>query len=408
MFRSRFLIWLLVGLGNAALAAGSIQAQTNRLFPSRGQRQPEITNAPPRRAPPPPRPDTVALPYNLIWGDTQNRLASLFAGVGAKITNKKDEDNLEVWTVQGLIAPNLQTSEFTFRDKQLAALEFDYGQPDWDLTKYNDVMGQFRRLLDAKCEKPGEMISRESDQTTAAGVKQSLMGYQWSRGDTLVQLFYFSAEDPVKSLAFRSISVHYHYQDPNPSPPPDTAELPTNPNTDPNASPLFGGRATPEPVAAVPTPVPVPGVSPARSTGLVANLAAVNPTPKPDEGFTANPLSIIAPEPAPAVSPVPGYPPDLTPGSDTGKHGRKATPKPTPRSGCAASAPSDEQNLSWFTGRLLFFSTNFLVRERWTGPRDLPHHYTRAHRARQQHDSAREIKLARLLPGAQVSRLSRR
>ena len=125
MFRSRFLIWLLVGMVNAALASGSVRAQTNRLFPSRGQRQAETTYAAPHRTPPPARPDTVALPYNLIWGDTQNRLASLFAGVGAKITNKKDEDNLEVWTVQGLIAPNLQTSEFTFRDKQLAALELD-------------------------------------------------------------------------------------------------------------------------------------------------------------------------------------------------------------------------------------------------------------------------------------------
>ena len=42
-----------------------------------------------RRPAPPPRPDTVALPYNLVWFDNQSRLASLFAGVGAKITDKK-------------------------------------------------------------------------------------------------------------------------------------------------------------------------------------------------------------------------------------------------------------------------------------------------------------------------------
>ena len=337
MFRSRFLIWLLVGWGSATLAAGSARAQTNRLFPSKAQRQSVSSNAPTPRAPPPVRPDTVALPYNLIWGDTQNRLASLFAGVGAKITNKKDEDNLEVWTVQGLIAPNLQTSEFTFRNKQLAALEFDYGQTDWDLPKFNDVMGQFRRLLDAKCEKPGEMISRESDQTTAAGVKQSLMGYQWSRGDTLVQLFYFSAEDPAKSLTFRSISVHYHYQDPNPSPVLDDSALPTNANTNPDASPLFGGRAKPQAVAAV-TPAPSPALAPSpaatatpdpTSTTSTANPGTDVPTPTPETNLALL-APVITPDAAPLASPVPGYTPDPTPSPDNGKHGRKANPKPTP------------------------------------------------------------------------------
>ena len=339
MFRSRFLLWLLVGIGGGALCITSARAQTNRLFPSRSQSQSVLSNSPPRRAPPPPRPDTVGLPYNLVWGDTQNRLASLFAGVGAKITNRKEEDNLETWTVQGLIAPNLQSSQFTFRDKQLAALEFDYGQPDWDLPKYNDVMGQFRRLLDAKCEKPGEMISRESDQTTPQGVKQSLMGYQWSRGDTLVQLFYFSAEDPAKSLTFRSISVHYHYQDPNPPPPPDDLELPANANADPNVSPLFGGRAKPPSVAAASTPAPTS--APAPSPSPTETPTAGSPPP-PATAFQAPPstppggtpavssLLTIPPDAAPVVSPMPGFTPDPTPVPANGKHGRKSMPKPTP------------------------------------------------------------------------------
>ena len=338
MFRSRFLIWLVIGLGFGAAGVCSSQAQANRLFPSKAQRQPDASGGLPRRPPPPARPDTVALPYNLIWGDTQNRLASLFAGVGAKVTSKKEEDNAETWTVQGLIAPNLQASQFTFRDKQLAALEFDYGQPDWDLAKYNDTMGQFRRLLDAKCEKPGEMISRDSDQTTPTGVKQSLMGYQWSRGDTLVQLFYFSAEDPAKSLTFRSISVHYHYQDPNPNPPPEDSELPTNASVNPNVSPLFGGRAKPEVVAAVSTPTPAPAVTPAPAAtpapapapSAAAGSNPATPAPGPGETPAASSLSSIVPDAAPLVSPVPGYTPDPVPSPATGKRGRKSTPKPTP------------------------------------------------------------------------------
>ena len=163
-----------------------------------------------------PRPDTVQLPYNLVWGDTQGRLASLFAGVGAKISDKKTDGGKEVWTVQGLIAPNLQNSLFTFQQGQLAALEFDYNQSDWTTDKYNEQMGQFRRLLESKCEGPGELVSRGPTEPPApdATVKETLTGYQWKHGDTVVQLFYFAAEDSAKNQNFRSISVHYHYQDP--------------------------------------------------------------------------------------------------------------------------------------------------------------------------------------------------
>ena len=325
MFRSRILIWLVVGLSGIVLGTASAEAQTNRLFQAKVPQQSEALRVVPRRTPPPARPDTVSLPYNLIWGDTQNRLASLFAGVGAKITDKKTEGKNEVWAVQGLIAPNLQSSIFTFQDGMLAALEFDYGQPEWDLAKYNDVMGQFRRLLEAKCEKPGEMISRNADQPTADGLKQSLMGYQWSRGDTLVQLFYFSAEDPVKSLAYRSISVHYHYQDPNPPAAQDDTALPTNANADPNVSPLFGGRAKLEPAA---TPAPIVTTTPAASPNPNASTEPVTSTPNssPSESPVASPAG--SPETSATATPTPST--NSTPTPKGGKKGKKPKPTPTP------------------------------------------------------------------------------
>ena len=171
-------------------------------------------SGPRHRPAPPPRPDTVALPYNLVWFDSQNRLASLFAGVSAKVAEKKTDGPNEIWTVNELIAPNLRTSFFTFQQGMLIGLEFDYGQDAWDTAKYNAVMGDFRRLLETKCESPGEIISRKSDQVPNSTVKETLMGYQWVRGDTIVQLFYYAAEDTAKALNFRSISVHYHYRDP--------------------------------------------------------------------------------------------------------------------------------------------------------------------------------------------------
>lgn len=254
-------------LVSALVRPGVSLAQSKSLFPnSQVPAQSEALRRPARRPPPPPRPDTVALPYNLVWGDTQNRLASLFAGVGAKVLNKKAQGPSEVWTVQGLIAPNLQSSLFTFGQGNLVALEFDYGQPDWTVEKYNDFMGQFRRLLEAKCEKPGEMISRDTAQPAGGTVKQSLMGYQWKRGDTMVQLFYFSAEDSAKGLVFRSISVHYLYQEIVP----ENVPLPeAGANADPNASVLFGGAKKPS----GPTPAPSPEYGPPPP-----------PTPSPKPG----------------------------------------------------------------------------------------------------------------------------
>jgi hypothetical protein len=217
----RLSAWLIAGLLLSGVPASRCRAQQRSLFPNNqppGEKAPRVSEAlrnPKRQGTPPPRPDTVALPFNLVWGDSMQRLSSLFAGVGAQVTNKKATGQLETWTVQGLIAPNLQSSLFTFAQGTLIGLEFDYGQSSWDLPKYNDVMGQFRKMLDASCQKPGEIISRQTDQPSEdPALKQSLMGYQWRRGDTLVELFYFSAEDTAKSLSYRTISVHYHYEDP--------------------------------------------------------------------------------------------------------------------------------------------------------------------------------------------------
>ena len=271
---ARFPLWLIAPLLCWVAWTPVARAQGSRLFPSKVPPDSSAlrNNAAPRRTPPPARPDTVDLPYHMLWGDSMNRLAALFAGSGATITNKKTENGVETWTVQGLLAADLQASIFRFSNGQLAALEFDYANPDWDTDKYNDKMGQFRRLLDAKCEAPGEMISRKTEQPPdEKGIRQSLMGYQWKRGDTLVQLFYFSAEDPAnKALTFRNISLHYYYQDPTPPAPADVA-LPENANADPNASTLFGGKApTGPPVegSAAPSPGPTPAATPAPTPVL--------------------------------------------------------------------------------------------------------------------------------------------
>lgn len=60
--------------------------------------------------------------------------------------------------------------------------------------------------------------SRSPEENTASflqePVQQTLTGYEWRQGDTVVQLFYFSAEEKDKGLSFRTISANYQYKEP--------------------------------------------------------------------------------------------------------------------------------------------------------------------------------------------------
>ncbi len=346
--------------------AGAARAQGNSLFPKggpnrtlpqatplpRGALTPHSSDSPAssassrRRSAPPPRPDTVALPYNLVWFDSQNRLASLFAGVSAKVVEKKPDGPNEIWTVNELIAPNLRTSFFTFQQGMLVGLEFDYGQDAWDTNKYNEVMGQFRRLLETKCESPGEIISRKSDEVPNSTVKETLMGYQWVRGDTIVQLFYYAAEDTAKALNFRSISVHYHYRDPfapppgsEPSPTPGAPPPPATGQTasvkvTPTGPDDARGGALPMPDNMPPGSTPAPTAAPSPTAAPAANDAPPAPaaTPGTPDGQLPGPEPIetatdtgdaeaaMAPAPSPGPDANPAASPTATP-----------TPKPTPK-----------------------------------------------------------------------------
>jgi hypothetical protein len=232
--------WLAAGL--LACLPGVLPVRAQGLFPGWSGSDGASALRHPRRTSSPPRPDTVPLPYNLVWGDNQQRLSSLFAGVGAQVTNKKTNGQLETWTVQGLIAPNLQASIFTFAQGMLAGVEFDYGQPDWTGAKYDEMMGKYEELLESKCVKPGEPIPPPpATSPPNPNFKQSLTGFRWSRGDTLVELIYFSVEDLAKSLTYRTISIHYYYQDPY-APPPGASP---SPSPSPGSGGLFPNASAP-------------------------------------------------------------------------------------------------------------------------------------------------------------------
>ena len=148
--------------------------------------------------------DDIPPPFGFHWNEASSRVEQVLVAAKAKIVSKEHKDKRDVWTVEGLVQPGLKRTLFTFRDLSLVEVELQYEYPDWTIERYNDRMGEIRRYFDAKFG-TGKLVSRSRD--TDSDVIQTLVGYQWLVGGTMLELFYFSAQrDPN---IFRSITVTY-------------------------------------------------------------------------------------------------------------------------------------------------------------------------------------------------------
>src|SRR5882762_10242257 len=149
--------------------------------------------------------DELVPPFGFRWNDSMARVEAVLHGAKAKLVSREKKENREVWTVEGLIHPGLKRTVFTFKERALVAVELQYEYPDWSIERYNQRMGEIRKYFDEKYG-TGKLVSRSRDHDTE--VIQTLVGYQWMVGTTMLELFYFSAQrDPF--LPFRVISVDY-------------------------------------------------------------------------------------------------------------------------------------------------------------------------------------------------------
>ena len=148
--------------------------------------------------------DDIPPPFGFHWKDSMTRVEQVLVGAKAKIVARDRKEKRDVWTVEGLVQPGLKRTLFTFRDGALVEVELQYEYPDWSIERYNDRMGEIRRYFDAKFG-TGKLVSRARD--TDSDVIQTLVGYQWIVGGTMLELFYFSAQRDT--MIFRSITVTY-------------------------------------------------------------------------------------------------------------------------------------------------------------------------------------------------------
>jgi hypothetical protein len=149
--------------------------------------------------------DELLPPFGFRWNDSMARVEAVLHGAKAKIASREKKENREVWTVEGLVHPGLKRTLFTFKQRALVAVELQYEYPDWSIERYNQRMGEIRKYFDEKYG-TGKLVSRGNEHDTE--VIQTLVGYQWMVGTTMLELFYFSAQhDPYPP--FRVISVDY-------------------------------------------------------------------------------------------------------------------------------------------------------------------------------------------------------
>ena len=148
--------------------------------------------------------DELVPPFGFRWNDSMARVEAVLHGAKAKLVSREKKENREVWTVEGLIHPGLKRTVFTFKERALVAVELQYEYPDWSIERYNQRMGEIRKYFDEKYG-TGKLVSRSRDRDTE--VIQTLVGYQWMVGATMLELFYFSAQHD--NLVYRTISVDY-------------------------------------------------------------------------------------------------------------------------------------------------------------------------------------------------------
>ena len=148
--------------------------------------------------------EDIPPPFGFKWNDSMTKLEQVLTGAKAKIISREKKEKRDVWTVEGLVQPGLRRTLFIFRDGFLVEVELQYEYPDWTIERYNERMGEIRRYFDAKFG-TGKLVSRSRD--TDSDVVQTLVGYQWIVGGTMLELFYFSAQRDQN--VFRSITVSY-------------------------------------------------------------------------------------------------------------------------------------------------------------------------------------------------------
>ena len=148
--------------------------------------------------------EDIPPPFGFRWNDPAAKVEQVLVAAKARIVTREKKEKREIWTIEGLVQPGLKRTLFEFKESFLVEVELQYEYEKWTIENYNNRMGEIRRYFDSKFG-TGKLVSRTRD--TDSDVVQTLVGYQWIVGGTMLELFYFSAQR--EALVYRTITVTY-------------------------------------------------------------------------------------------------------------------------------------------------------------------------------------------------------
>ena len=149
--------------------------------------------------------EDIKPPFGLIWGESSVRLEKLLKNAKATIVEKrKSENGRDAWDVEGLSQAGLKRTIFYFKAGLLCEVELQYQREGWDEAKYDEYMGSIRRSIEKRFG-PGQLVARKTE--PEGDVMQTVTGYKWNKNNTVIELFYYSAQQDKN--VFRTLSVHY-------------------------------------------------------------------------------------------------------------------------------------------------------------------------------------------------------
>ena len=151
----------------------------------------------------------LRIPLGFSWGDPPSKLEELTRGGAIEIVGKESPNTH--WSkeiVHGILGNALLENNFFFEDDALVGIEYEYGNPTWEESRYEEFFQNFRRLYDRKYGEGSLMVSlKDVKDEKEKGITYSLEGYQWSQSTAILQLYYFSAKEGKKS--YSSVSLYY-------------------------------------------------------------------------------------------------------------------------------------------------------------------------------------------------------
>ena len=150
-------------------------------------------------------PRQINPPFGLYWAEGQKEIEKIIGRAGARIVDRSVIEGREAWTIEGLIQPALQRTILYFgSEKNLVEVELQYQQANWDLVAYEQFLESARQRLE-DLYGPATVLAK--DKKPEGDIMQTIVGYEWKKPASSIQLFFYSAERNTE--VYRSVSLHY-------------------------------------------------------------------------------------------------------------------------------------------------------------------------------------------------------